>query len=103
MGIANTFCRRPQFRGGIGERDHYLEILGLFRACSALAGGNTGGAQNGLVADFGHRSREDPAWQGIHRHLNQLPHGHIHYVGFIHLNFSGDDRHIGQRHQRAAG
>ena len=51
--------------GSLVEGDDDLEVLGLFGAGGGLAGGDAGGAEQGLVADLGDVAFEDAAGQGI--------------------------------------
>ena len=53
------------FAGELVEGDDDFEVLGLFGAGGGLAGGDAGGAEEGLVADFGDVAFEDAAGQGI--------------------------------------
>jgi hypothetical protein len=47
------------------EGDDDLEVLGLLGAGGGLAGGDAGGAEQGLVADLGDVAFEDAAGQGV--------------------------------------
>ena len=87
---------------GLIERDDDLEVLGFFGAGGGLRGGDAGGAQQRLVADFGDVALEDPAGKGIDGDVGGLVHGDVDDVGLVDLDLGGDDAHVGEGHQGGA-
>ncbi len=92
----------PQFLGGLIERDDDLEVLCLFSAGGRLRSGNAGGAQQRLIADQGHVSLEDLAGHGVDGDIGRLADLDVDDVGLVHLDFGGNDAHIGDGHQSGA-
>ncbi len=88
-----------QLVGGMVEGDDDLEVLGFLDAAGGLAGSDAGGAQQGLIADFGDMAFEDLAGQGVDGDVGGLAEGDIDDVGFIDLHFGGDDGHVGEGHE----
>ena len=64
-----------QFVGGVVEGDDDLEVLGFFLSAGGLAGGDAGGAQQGLVADLGDVAFEDLAGKRIDGDVGGLVRG----------------------------
>ena len=112
MTTRSTFCavvilavRREtgtQFVGGSVERDHDLEVLGLFSAGGGLRGGDAGGAKQGLIADQRDVALEDLAGKRVDGDVGGLADLDVDDVGFVHLHFGSDDAHVGKGHQRGA-
>jgi hypothetical protein len=88
-------------RGGI-EGDDDLEVFGLFGAGGGLAGGDTSGAEEGLVADLGDVAFEDAAGQGIDSDVDGLVHADVDDVGLVDFDLGGDDGHVGEGHEGRA-
>ena len=84
------------------EGDDDLEVLCLFGAGGALAGGDSGGAEQGLIADLGDVAFEDPAGQGIDGDVGGLVESDIDDVGLVDLDLGGDDGHVGEGHEGGA-
>ncbi len=84
---------------GLVEGDDDLEVLGLFGAGGALAGGDAGGAEEGLIADLGDVAFEDAAGQGIDGDVGGLVERDVDDVGLVDLDLGGDDGHVGEGHQ----
>ncbi len=92
---------RPCAGGGI-EGDDDLEVLGFFGAGGALAGGDAGGAQEGLIADLGDVAFEDAAGQGIDGDVGGLVEPDVDDVGLVDFDLGGDDGHVGEGHEGGA-
>ena len=90
------------FAGELVEGDDDLEVLGLFGAGGGLRGGDAGGAQQGLVADFGDVAFEGAAGEGIDGDVGGLAELDVDDVGLVDLDLGGDDGHVGERHQGGA-
>ena len=91
-----------QLFGGNFEGDDDLEVLGLFGSGGALAGGDAGGAEQGLVSNLGNFAFEDAAREGVDGDVGGLAEGDVDDVGLVDLDFRGDDGHIGEGHQGGA-
>ena len=87
--------------GGV-EGDDDLEVLGLLGAGGALAGGDAGGAEQGLIADLGDVAFEDAAGQGIDGDVGGLAEADVDDVGLVDLDLGGDDGHVGEGHEGGA-
>ncbi len=84
------------------EGDDDLEVLGLFGAGGGLRGGDAGGAQQRLIADFGDLAGEGLAGEGVDGDVGRLAEGDVDDVGLVDLDFGGDDGHVGEGHQGGA-
>ena len=87
---------------GLIESDDDFEVLGFLDAAGGLAGGDAGGAQEGLVADLGDVAFEDFAGQSIDGDVGFLAVLDVDDVGFVDLDLGGDDGHVGEGHQGGA-
>src|SRR5581483_11036301 len=92
----------PDVLGRIVQRDHNLEILGLLAGRGALRSGNTGGAHDRRITNFDHPTLERLIRNRVDGYVSGLPELHIDDVRLVHLHLGGDDRHIGDGHDRAA-
>ena len=114
MGIVSAFglcavvilavAERPGRRssGGVVQGHDDLEVLGLFGAGGALRGGEAGGAEQGLVADFGDVALEGTAGKGVNGDVGGLAKRDVDDVGLVDLDLGGDDGHVGEGHQGGA-
>src|SRR6266496_4760885 len=91
-----------QFGGRILHRHHDFEVLRLLAGRGRLRRGDAGGAHDGVVADLTDDAVEDFARDGVDGHVGGLAEMHVDDVGLVHLDFGGDHRHVGDRHQGAA-
>src|ERR1017187_1997646 len=64
-------------RGELVEGDDNLEVLGLLGASGGLRGGDSGGAQQRLVADLGDMAFEGAAGERIDGDVGGLAQGHV--------------------------
>ena len=67
-----------------------------------LAGGDSGGAEERLIADLSDVPFEDAAGQGIYSDVGWLIDGDVDDVCLVDLDFGGDDGHVGEGHQGGA-
>ena len=114
MGMVSAFCRvavvilavqerpGPDLVGRIVHGDHDFEILGFLAGNGALRGRHAGGAQDGGIADLGHVAFESLVGNGVDGDVRRLAQLDVDDIGFIHLHFGGDQRHIGDGHDDAA-
>ena len=84
------------------EGDDDLEVLGLFGAGGGLGGGDAGGAEEGLIADFGDVAFEDAAGEGIDGDVGGLIECDVDDVGLVDFDLGGDDGHVGEGHEGRA-
>ena len=87
---------------GIVQGDNDFEILGFLAGNGALGGGHAAGTQNRGVADLGDVALEGLVGDGVDGDVHRLAEGHVDDIGLIHLDFGGDQRHVGDGHDDGA-
>ena len=82
---------RADFFGSVIDSDHYLEILGFLAGSVALRSGETGGAEDGRVADLDHVALEGLAGDGVDGNFRRLVELYVHDVGLVDFYLGRDD------------
>ena len=67
-----------------------------------MRGSKAAGADDGVVANLRDRSFKSFSGKGVYSYFCRLAYLHVDDIGFIHVDFSGDDSHISDGHQGAA-